>query len=212
MRAWARGRERKRRGAEDFVTQAPSDASPAGKGWSPETPLLSDGGSWGLEHQRISIKEVSVRRLRVLGRTVGPGALSQRVAESKRRGVARALCIGGVFLKVDIRKEMARGWLLTLHLVWTKSLARNTPQLSLSLSLLFTRVMNTRAGPTESPARPGPAWKLIVRLKWGLIKRAVCPERRAAAWRAQGLWRCCVPQWKAWCWAFSYWRRKCLLL
>lgn len=30
----------------------------------------------------------------MLGRTVGPGALSRRVAESERRGVARALCFG----------------------------------------------------------------------------------------------------------------------
>lgn len=28
----------------------------------------------------------------MLGRTVGPGALSRRVAESERRGVTRVLC------------------------------------------------------------------------------------------------------------------------
>lgn len=78
-------------GRGGLVTQAALDDSPAGKGWRRES-IIAPGGSWGLEHQRISIKEVSVwgsGRWWVRGVWVGFLLIVPTVIESKRRGVGR---------------------------------------------------------------------------------------------------------------------------
>lgn len=123
-----------------LVTQAGLDDSLAGKGWRRES-IIAPGGSGGLEHQRISIKEVSVwgsgrgrRMVKVVGCWGGEfPSLSQQWLRA-RGGEWDSIVFAASLKKVVIRGMAKEGWgmgrLLTLHLVWTKSLA-HSPLLSL---------------------------------------------------------------------------------
>lgn len=84
-----------------LVTQAGLDDSFAGKGWCRES-IITPGGSWGLKHQRISIKEVSVWGL-------GRGRRMVKVAEEG----GSPYCPNS-----DWEQEEGSGLALCLHLLW----------------------------------------------------------------------------------------------
>lgn len=154
-----------------LVTQAGLDDSLAGKGWRRES-IIAPGGSWGLEHQRISIKEVSVwgsgrgRRMVVV---VGWGG-SPHCPNSdweQEEGSGTALCLQLLWRRWLLGGMAKEGWgmgrLLTLHLVWTKSLA-HSPLLSLCPGLPCLRVpwiLSLSAGtPTNSNLHRRTLWGL----------------------------------------------------
>lgn len=115
-----------------LVTQAGLDDSFAGKGWWRES-IITPGGSWGLKHQRISIKEVSVqgsgrgRMVKVAEEGGSPYCPNSDWEQEEGSGLAlclqllwRSWLLGGMAKE---GREMGR--LLTLHLVWTKSRAHS---------------------------------------------------------------------------------------
>lgn len=123
-----------------LVTQAGLDDSLAGKGWRRES-IIAPGGSGGLEHQRISIKEVSVwgsgrgrRMVKVVGCWGGSSPHCPSSDWAQEEGSGTALCLQLLWRRWLLGGMAKEGWgmgrLLTLHLVWTKSLA-HSPLLSL---------------------------------------------------------------------------------
>lgn len=82
----------------------------AGKGCRSES-IITPGGSWGLKHQRISIKEVSVWGggvERTREGVQGGSLIVPSVIESKRRGVGETLCSQGPLKKVVIKGDGKR--------------------------------------------------------------------------------------------------------
>lgn len=127
-----------------LVTQAGLDDSLAGKGWRRES-IIAPGGSGGLEHQRISIKEVSVwgsgrgrRMVKVVGCWGGssPHCPSSDWEQEERSGTALCLqllwrrwLLGGFFCgqSLSVLEEDCEGrpfcspWHFVLMLVKNKN-------------------------------------------------------------------------------------------